>query len=87
MSRHETVEKGRDLLFYGHKAVARLLLENGANVVAKDRDGGTALYQAAWNREVVMVRLLTPLTRINRPHPPTQHHDSQLPFKCDLPFF
>jgi hypothetical protein len=37
MSRHETVEKGRDLLSYGHKAVARLLLEKEANVVAKDK--------------------------------------------------
>jgi hypothetical protein len=41
MSRHETVEKRRDLLFY---------LEKGANVVAKDKDGCTAMYWAAWSR-------------------------------------
>ena len=29
--------------------MVRLLLEKGADVEAKDKDGGTALHQAAWN--------------------------------------
>jgi hypothetical protein len=38
--------------------VVRLLLEHEADVDAKDTDGGTALYQAAWNGHEAVVRLL-----------------------------
>jgi ankyrin repeat protein len=38
--------------------VVRLLLEKGADVEAKDNNGGTALYRAAGSGHEAMVRLL-----------------------------
>ena len=38
--------------------MARLLLENGANVEAELQDGGTALHIAAWSGHEAIARLL-----------------------------
>jgi ankyrin repeat protein len=46
----------------GHEAVVRLLLEKGADLNAKTRDGKTALHLAAEEGHETVVQLLTPLT-------------------------
>ena len=43
---------------WGHEAVVRLLVEQGADVEARDKDGGTALHRAADNGHEAVVRLL-----------------------------
>jgi ankyrin repeat protein len=42
----------------GHEAVVQLLLEKGADVDAKDNDGGTALHKTAGSGHEAVVRLL-----------------------------
>ncbi|CAK7207629.1 hypothetical protein SEUCBS139899_010440 [Sporothrix eucalyptigena] len=42
----------------GYEAVARLLLEKGANVESKDSNGRTPLARAAWQGHEAVVRLL-----------------------------
>ncbi|KAK1765274.1 ankyrin repeat-containing domain protein [Phialemonium atrogriseum] len=42
----------------GHEAVVKLLLEGGASVDAKDRDGQTPLWRAAWGGHEAVVKLL-----------------------------
>jgi ankyrin repeat protein len=45
----------------GHEAVARLLVEKGADVAAQDQGGATPLYWAAEAGHEAVVRLLKPL--------------------------
>jgi ankyrin repeat protein len=51
--------KGRTALlsaaWNGHEAVARLLLEKGADIEAEDLDGRTALLEAAGNGQETLV--------------------------------
>jgi ankyrin repeat protein len=42
----------------GHEAVVRLLVEKGADVKAKNKNGGTALDVAASQKHEAVVRLL-----------------------------
>ena len=43
----------------GHEAVVKLLLEKGAELESKDRDGRTPLSWAAENGQEAVVKLLT----------------------------
>ena len=43
---------------YGHKAVAHLLLERGANTLLRNKDGRTALFTARANEHAAIVALL-----------------------------
>jgi ankyrin repeat protein len=45
----------------GHADVTRVLLEHGADVNARDRDGQTALHRASRIRQVKVVRMLLKL--------------------------
>jgi ankyrin repeat protein len=42
----------------GHKATARLLLDHGAGIEAKNESGLTPLHSAAWKGHEITVRLL-----------------------------
>ena len=44
--------------YNGHIEIARLLLQNGADVYAKDNGGRTALHDAAWNGHVDILHVL-----------------------------
>ena len=54
--------------FYGNTAIARLLLEHGANVNVQDQNGGTPLIMAAVNNHTETVEtLLDAGAQVDRP--------------------